>query len=126
MKAASTRQKKVSSLLKTELGQIFQQEMQHSLSGTMVTVTDVEVSPDLAIAKVYLNFMLAKNHEELLQLVKAYKSEVRKHLGRRIGKQVRITPDLQFFYDDTFERAQRIESILSKLDIPPDDEEKEE
>jgi ribosome-binding factor A len=47
-------------------------------------------------------------------------------LGNRLGKQVRIVPEIAFFMDDTLERANRIDNILSKLDIPPEEEDEDE
>ncbi|WKK82457.1 30S ribosome-binding factor RbfA [Marivirga arenosa] len=124
--ASGSRQKKYSSLLQKDLSEIFQKQMANAFGKAFITITDVEVSPDLSFAKIYLSLMLSDKPSETLELIQAKKSEIRKHLGNRIGKQVRIIPELAFFMDDTLERANRIDDILSKLDIPPADEEDED
>jgi len=66
----STRQKKVSKLLQKELGDILQQDKRNVLGNSFVTITEVEISPDLSIAKVYLSMILANDREELIQRIK--------------------------------------------------------
>ena len=56
------------------------------------------------------------------------KSHIRGELGKRIGKQARIVPDLKFFFDETEEKAARMDALFENLHIPPaeDDPETEE
>lgn len=122
--AAGTRQQKFSRLIQKDLGEIFQKDMNNAFGKTFITITEVEMSPDLGLAKIYLSLMLAENPKETMEAIQLKKSEIRKHLGNRIGKQVRIVPELVFYLDETLDQANRIESILSKLDIPPADDEK--
>ncbi len=124
--AAGSRQKKFAKLIQKDLGEIFQRQMGNTFGKTFITVVEVEMSPDLGLAKIYLSLMLSENKEETLQAIKDRKSEVRKHLGNRIGKQVRIVPELAFYIDDTMEQASKIEHIISKLDIPPAEDEAKE
>jgi ribosome-binding factor A len=124
--AAGSRQKKYSSLLQKDLSEIFQKQMANTFGKAFITITDVEVSPDLSLAKIYLSLMLSDKPSETLEMIRERKSEIRKHLGNRIGKQVRIVPEISFFMDDTIERANRIDDILSKLDIPPEEEEEDD
>lgn len=124
--AAGSRQKKYSSLLQKDLSEIFQKQMANTFGKAFITITDVEVSPDLSFAKVYLSLMLSDKPSETLELIQERKSEIRKHLGNRIGKQVRIIPELAFFMDETLEQANRIDDILTKLDIPPEEDEDED
>ncbi|SMG42974.1 ribosome-binding factor A [Marivirga sericea] len=124
--AAGSRQKKYSSLLQKDLSEIFQKQMANAFGKAFITITDVEVSPDLSFAKIYLSLMLSDKPSETLEMIRERKSEIRKHLGNRIGKQVRIVPEIAFFIDDTLEKASRMEDILSKLEIPPEEEEEED
>ncbi len=89
-------------------------------------MVDVEMSPDLGLAKIYLSLILSEDKDATLEKIKDHKSEIRKHLGNRIGKQVRIVPELAFYLDNTLEQASRIENLLSGLDIPPADEDDQE
>lgn len=121
----SQRQKKYAKLIQKELGEIFQKEARHLIGRTMVTVTRVEVSPDLGFAKVNLSFLLADKNEAF-DLINDHKKEIRHHLGKRIGKSVRIIPELAFFPDDSASYAQHMDKIISGLNIPPAPEEEEE
>ena len=121
----SQRQKKYAKLIQKELGEIFQKEARHLIGRTMVTVTRVEVSPDLGFAKVNLSFLLADKNQAF-DLVNDHKKEIRHHLGKRIGKSVRIIPELAFFPDDSASYAQHMDKIISSLNIPPAPEEEEE
>lgn len=84
------------------------------------------MSPDLSVAKVYISMMLAKNKEATLARLNAHKSEIRKELGNKIGKQVRIIPELIFLLDEVEENAFKIDSLINSLHIPPADEENKE
>ena len=122
----STRQKKVARLLQKDLGEILQVDKKNILNGKFVTVTDVDVSPDLSVAKIYLSMMLVEKPEELIDMINKRKSELRKELGNRIGKQMRIVPELIFLLDQLQEEANRIDQIIDNLEIPPEEENSEE
>ena len=122
----SKRQQKYSRMIQKELGQIFQQNMTHQLTGMMVSVTQVRMSPDLGVAKAYLSFILAKDPDQALRRVNEHKSEVRRELGKRIGKQVRSIPELIFYHDDSSEYAAHMDQLISGLDIPEEEEREEE
>ena len=114
------RQQKFSRLIQKELGDIFQADTKGLFSGAFITVTTVRVSPDLSIAKAYLSFLNSKDKQGLLDDIEEKKKAVRSELARRIGKQVRIIPELQFYLDDTAEYASKIENIFNGIEIPPD------
>lgn len=124
----SKRQRQFSSLIQKELSEIFQREARWMFdTNVFVTVTDVSMSADLGVAKVYLSFMLSQNKKELIELVQLKKSEIRRLLGNRIGKVVRSIPELIFYLDESADYASRIEGILADLHIPPaEDEDKED
>lgn len=120
----SKRQKQFSGLIQKDLSEIFQRNAA-SLVGahTFITVTNVKMSADLSVAKIYLSFMLSDKQQEMLDMVNMKKNEIRRQLGNRIGKQVRIIPELIFYLDDSADHAARIDQILSNLDIPPEEDE---
>lgn len=113
----SKRQQKYSKLIQKELGEIFQREGRPLVGKAMVTVTRVLMSPDLALARINLSFLLADN-KVLFEKIVDNKGQVRKFLGRRIGKSVRIIPELAFFLDESAAYAQHMDGVISKLDIP--------
>ncbi|BDD07667.1 ribosome-binding factor A [Fulvitalea axinellae] len=116
----SKRQQKFSRLIQKDLGHIFQHEVKGLLNGAWVTVTEVKMSPDLGVAKAYLSIMIA-DKDATMALVNEHKSEIRKRLGMKIGKQVRIVPELVFQVDNTLENASRINELLGQIEIPDED-----
>ncbi|CAN5240575.1 30S ribosome-binding factor RbfA [soil metagenome] len=116
------RQQKFSKLIQKDLGAIFLQEGKSMFGRAFITVTSVKMSPDLSLAKVYLSFMQVANSNEMLEKINDHKKEIRKILGNKIGKQVRIVPDLIFYLDDSAAYAARMDELISGLNIPPADE----
>ena len=78
----------------------------------MVTVTVVRVSPDFSFAKVYLSVFGKMGPKECVELISAHAKMVRGELGRKIGKQLRITPELAFYVDDSLDYAEEIDELL--------------
>lgn len=121
----SKRQQKFAGLLQEELAAIFQREGSSYLPNTLVTITKVRVSPDLAVAKVYLSFLNTNNTELSLATVNSHTSEIRYKLGSRIRHQARVIPTLTFFLDDTNEYVEHMDKIFDKIakERPATDEE---
>ena len=115
----SKRQQKFASQIQKDLSEIFQKEMRSTFGNAFVTITDVKVTPDLALARLYLSFMLAPNKQMLLDDIREKSKQIRAILGNKIRHQVRIIPELEFYLDDTAEYAAKMTSIIEKLDIPP-------
>lgn len=116
--AGTTRQQKFSRLIQKELSDIFQRDKRGILENAFITIADVRVSPDLGVAKAYLSMMLVKDKQDVLHKINKRKSEIRKELGNRIAKQVRIIPELIFYLDEVEENAQKMDQIINNLDIP--------
>ncbi len=106
-----TRQNKVARLFQKELSLIFQSQTR-AMHGTMVSVTRCKVSPDLGICTAYLSVFPSDKGEEILTNIRANDKNVRYELGKKIGKQVRIVPELRFFIDDSLDYLERIDELL--------------
>lgn len=111
----SKRQQKFAGVIQQDLAAIFQREGMSFLPNTLVTITKVRVTPDLAIARVFLSFFNNANTSLALNTVKQHSSEIRYKLGARIKDQVRIIPQLEFFIDDTNEYVERMDKIFDKI-----------
>lgn len=107
----STRQQKVGRQIQKDLGEIIQRNPALT-AGALVTITRVNVTPDLSIARVNLSIFGGAGKDAVLNLMKEHKGELRYELGQRIRNQVRIIPELQFFIDDTLDRLERIDELL--------------
>ncbi len=119
----SIRTDRVASLLQHELGAILQKELPRS--GPIVTVVDVKITPDLSIARFY--FSIIGSDEERIAAMEGLKERnksLRKILSTKIRHHFRRIPELEFYEDHLYERACRIEQLLSQVikDPAPTDE----
>jgi ribosome-binding factor A len=116
----SKRQQKMASLLQQELAQVLQRDLPHLFGGGLApSIGTVKVTPDLAVARIYLSLLLGNDAAERVETIREHTKEIRYALGKRIGKQVRVVPELNFFHDDSAAYASHMEQVLSQLDIPP-------
>jgi ribosome-binding factor A len=115
----SKRQQKFAGVIQKDLAEIFQREVSNFLPNVMVTITKVRVSPDLAIARVYLSFFNSNDNTLAINTIKAHSSEIRYKLGNRIKDQVRIVPHLEFFLDDTSAYVEHMDKIFDQISKEP-------
>lgn len=110
----TTRQNKISRLLQKDLAEIFQQEGRNLFSGILISVTKVRVSPDLSVARVYLSIFPSEKGKEVVAEIKLIQSKIRGLLGHKVGKQLRIVPQLEFFIDDSLDYIENIDRLLKE------------
>lgn len=107
---ARIRASRVGEQIRQEFSQILQQEMKDPRIG-FVTVTKVEMSRDLQVAKVYLSIFGSADEKEVsLTGIEKAKGFIRTELGRRI--QLRHVPELQFVIDESLEYSEQINKLL--------------
>lgn len=82
--------------------------------GIMLSVTNVRISPDLSVARVYLSIFPSEKGETTLLEIKLHQSRIRGLLGLRVGKQLRIVPQLDFFIDDSLDYIDNIDRLLKE------------
>lgn len=107
----TTRQAKISRLLQKELSEIFRLQTA-KMKGTLVSVTNVRVSPDLSIARVYLSVFPSDKGSEVLDSIKASAKTVRYDLAQKVRYQLRKCPELTFFLDDSLDYLENIDKLL--------------
>lgn len=108
----SQRQYKVARLLQKELSDIFELDMRRLFPYAMITITKVNVTKDLSIARFYLSIFALRDKKPPVEDIRAHIPEFRYKLGNRIAKQVRIIPQLEFFEDDSLDYIENIEKLL--------------
>lgn len=112
MKKNYSRMQRVSNLIQTTLAEILRRNSEDLQVG-MVTVTSVKVSHDLSHAKIYVSILEdEKAADTILTLNNATKA-LRYELANAID--LRITPELKFFYDDSAVRGSRISSLINQV-----------
>ena len=110
----SIRTERLSSVIQKDLGQILQRNYQPS--GTFITVTQVRMTDDLSIAKVYLSvFSPNREVESIYKYIDDHQDEIRYELASKIKNQVRRIPELLFYEDDTAEYVNKIENLFEKV-----------
>lgn len=121
----TVRTQQVARMIQKALGEVFLKETKSLFGEIFITVTHVEVTLDLGIAKVYVSVMGIQDKAKILTKVEQHKNKMRGLLGHRIGKKLRKVPELRFYLDDSVEYASRIDQLLSALPTPPKNREKD-
>ncbi|MBO4871658.1 MAG: 30S ribosome-binding factor RbfA [Muribaculaceae bacterium] len=106
-----TRLEKISRLLQKELSEIFRAETA-KMGGVLVSVSAVRVSPDLSVARAYLSIFPSERGKELIDNINANVASIRYELASRVRYQLRRTPELSFFLDDSLDYIDHIDQLL--------------
>ena len=113
-KPASTRQLKVGREIQKELAEIIRAKGMAAFGGALVTVSEVRVSPDLSVAKVFVSIFPSDKQAAVMNLIEENSRALRGELGRAVGKQLRIVPELIFLVDSSLDYAEHIDQLLKK------------
>ena len=113
-KAPSTRQLKVAREIQKDLAEIIRGKGMAAFGGAMVTVSEVRISPDLSIAKVFVSIFPSDRAPQVMKMLEDEKRTIRGELGRKVASQLRIVPEIDFLLDTTLDYAEHIEELLKK------------
>lgn len=109
----SIRTERLGSVIQKDVGKILQQDYQPS--GTFITVTQVRMTQDLSIAKIYLSiFSPDRDVKAIYEAIDDAQDEIRYQLASKIRNQVRRIPELLFYEDDTAEYVNKMEQLFKK------------
>ena len=103
---------KVEHLIKEEISLIFLHKLSNLDLG-FVTITNVRLSPDLKIAKIYLSVLEKEKRSFVLDKIEDKKGYIRTELAHRI--RIKFIPELKFFLDDTLDYVEKIEGLIKKI-----------
>ena len=109
----TARQNKIARLIQKELSEIFLLQTK-AMSGVLVSVSVVRISPDMSYARVYLSIFPSERSEEIVKNINDNMKSIRFELGNRVRHQLRIIPELKFFVDDSLDYAAHIDELLKK------------
>jgi ribosome-binding factor A len=110
----STRQLKIARQIQKDLGEIFQLRGMAAYQGALITVSEVRISPDLSVAKIFLSVFPSDKAADVIAKVEQENKTIRTELGKKVRHQLRIVPELHFFIDETLDKLERIDSLLKK------------
>lgn len=117
---ASNRIGRINEEIQRELSELLRELKDPRVHKTMLSITRVETTPDLRYAKVYVSLLDKEFTKETLAGLKSSGGYLRRELGRSLS--LRYTPELQWQADDSITHGAHILELLSKLDIPEEDE----
>jgi ribosome-binding factor A len=115
----SNRQKKISSVLQSDLVDVLQgSATKGGMYGIIISVSKVNVTADLSVAKVYLSIFPNNKAQKLIEGIRSNTHLIKHEIAQRTRNQLRRMPDLEFFIDDSLEYIERIEKSLKGTDNP--------
>ncbi len=109
------RQKQVAAVLQQELNDIFMRLGMNMMDGGMVSISKVQVTPDLLEARIYLSLFKVQDEKELMKKIESRAWEVKKELSDRVKHQLRRIPVLHFYQDDTLDYVFKMEDIFKQI-----------
>ena len=109
----TTRQQKIARLLQKDLSEILRQETAKT-HGVIISVSAVRVTPDLSIARAYLSVFPSTNAQEIMNNINLSAKTIRYELAQKVRFQLRKTPELQFYLDDSLDYIENIDHLLEK------------
>ena len=107
------RSERVGDQLRNILANIFISEIFIPEAG-LLTITNVIMTDDLKIAKIFVSFLDNKeSSENIIKIMKKKKQQIRYHVGNNID--LKYTPELRFYHDNTMENVENIGKLLNKI-----------
>ncbi len=110
---------RVNELLKRELSSLLTREIR--FEDLLVTINQVDVTPDLKSAHVYVSVLGSKGRKEVLPKLEANRAALQADLSKHVV--LKYTPHLVFHLDDSIERGSRVLEILQEIEPPPSEDE---
>ena len=110
----STRQLKVAKEIQKEMAEIIRSKGMAAFGGSLVSVSGVKISPDLSIAKIYVSVFPSEKAEAVMGVLEENAKTLRGELGNKVGKQLRIVPEIAFYLDSSLDYVEHIEELLKK------------
>ena len=115
----TTRQAKIARLLQKELSEIFRKQTAKP-HGVLVSVSAVRVSPDLRIARAYLSVFPSGKAQEIMESINKSAKTIRYELAQKVRYQLRTTPELSFYIDDSLDYIENIDNLLAADPVKPE------
>lgn len=112
------RSKRVADQIQRELAEIIQRERTDT-GLQLVTVSYVDLSPDLKYAKVFVTSLDTRERNEVIDILNDFAGHFRHLLSSRLT--MRGVPRLKFFYDESIERGTHISALINSLHTGRDD-----
>jgi len=109
-----TRQNKIAKQIQKDISEIIQLHVRDMIRGKMLTVTNVRISADLSIARIYISVFPSQNSSETISVLNDHLGLFRNELGKKLRFQVKKIPEISFILDDTLDYIENIDNLLKK------------
>jgi len=115
----TNRQKKIGALLQNDLVDILQGEIRkNGISNLIISISKVNVTSDLSIAKVHLSVFPSDRGAEILAAVRSNAPLIKHDLSQRVKLQLRKVPNLVFYIDDSLDQIEKLDQELKGENNP--------
>ncbi len=116
----SRRQLQIASVIQAAFTEILTRDGKGIYGNEFVTLTTVNVTSDLSLARFNLSVLNSQNADAVVQKLNAHKGELKRKLGDKLRHQLRVMPEFEFYRDETLDYVYHIENVFKK--IKEDDE----
>ena len=116
------RQRKVATALQQELAAMLQEAIRNQgASNLVLSITKINVTIDLSLAKVYLSIFPKDKAKNYLKGIQENHSQIKHDMSQRMKNQLRRIPEFSFYIDDSLDYIDGIEKALNQLENPIED-----
>ena len=120
---ASNRINRINEEIQKAVADMLRELKDPRVSGTMISITRVETTPDLRFAKIYVSFLEEDKAKDAMKGLKSASGYLRRELGRELN--LRYTPELQWSLDDSITYGAKMLALINSLDTGSSNEEEE-
>lgn len=123
----SKRQRQIAEVIKRNFSLVLQQEGPYIYGAKpLVTVTEVKVTPDMSLAKIYLSIWNTENKQAVLLLMEEEHQRLKQAMAQRVRRQLRRLPEISYFEDELLDEMYKVDTLFDRLyadNQMPDEEE---
>ncbi len=112
---ASKRQLQIAEIIKRNFGHVLQQQGSYIYEDAFVTVTKVQITPDMGQARIYLSIYNVKDKDTILEKIQKNTFALKQELAFRIKRHVRHVPNISIYQDDTLDEMYKLNEIFDKI-----------
>jgi len=115
----SNRQKKIAGVLQNDLAGILQKALKDAgHAGILISVSKVQVTVDLSIAKVYVSIFPSEHAQKVVEEINLVKNNIKHQMAQLTKNQLRRMPNLHFYNDDSLDYIEKIDEAVKGKENP--------
>ena len=111
----SRRQSKIAHLIQEVFSNLLQRKGKDLVGDSFLTVTQVKVTPDLGVARIYISILADPNAKEIIKSMNKNKFEFRRLMGNEMHNDLRKIPELEFYLDDVLDYVDKMDKLFKKI-----------